>query len=119
VGGLIGLYAVVVGFTRAGELHQKGAALAGSGHSYLNLNSRDDYHSVTRKLGGPPASDHQEELNGVFYRALGYPGRGFTVVLAGADPSTLTYIGTMDANWRTIRSANAQSAALLRSLKRF
>ena len=120
LGGLIGLSVAVIGFTRVGELqHHKGAAFVGSDHSYLKLGSRDDYVSVTRKLGGLPATDHRQQLGAGFYRALGYPQRHYTVILMGADPDRLTYVGTMDARWRPVDSADARSGALLRSLKQF
>jgi hypothetical protein len=118
VGGLVGLYVVAIGFTRVGE-RQKNAVLVGSDQRYLSLNSHEDYLSVTEKLGGPPATDHSEQRGTIFYRALGYPHRRYTVILMGAAQGSLTYIGTMDPNWRPIHSANSQTGALLRALKRF
>src|SRR5580698_11301820 len=89
-GTLVALYLVAIGLTRVGDLLQK---------SFLSLNGRDDFLSVTQKLGGPPATDHSQEVGATFYRELGYPDRRYTVILMGADKSSLTYVGTMDRNW--------------------
>ena len=119
VGTLVGLYVVAVGLTRVGELRQKNVVFVGSDQSYLTLNSRDDFLSVTQKLGAPPATDRTQETGTILYRALGYPDRRYTVILMGADKSSLAYIGTVDQNWRPIGSVNASTDALLRGLKRF
>jgi hypothetical protein len=37
----------------------------------------------------------------------------------GPDKSSMTYIGTVDQNWRPIHSVNAQTESLLRALRRF
>jgi hypothetical protein len=50
---------------------------------------------------------------------LGYPERRYTVILMGRDKGSMTYIGTMDQNWRPIHAVNAQTESLLRSLKEF
>jgi hypothetical protein len=102
-----------------GELRQKSVVFVGSDQSYLSLNSRDDFLSVTQKLGGQPATDHSQETGTIFYRALGYPERRYTVILMGPDKGSMTYIGTMDQNWRPISSVNAHTDSLLRSLKPF
>ena len=119
VGAVVGLYLVAVAFTRTGQLRQKNMVFVGSDQSYLSLNGHDDYLSVTQKLGGEPATDHTEETGTILYRALGYPARRYTVILMGADKSSMTYIGTVDQNWRAIRSVNAHTDALLRGLKPF
>jgi len=119
VGGLVGLYLVAIAFTRVGELHQKNVVFVGSDQSYLSLNSHDDYLGVIQKLGGEPATDHTVETGTILYRALGYPERRYTVILMGADKSSMTYIGTMDRNWHAITSVNAHTDALLRGLKPF
>lgn len=90
---------------------------------YLDLTSRDDYSGVVRKLGNPAWEHRTLADNGIYYRALGYPGRKFTVILMGGDPWAAYYIGTMDANWNPLHSASlpagGSSAGLLRALKRF
>lgn len=119
VGSLVALYLVAVGFTRVGDFRQKNVMFVGSDQSYLSLNGRDDFLSVTQKLGGPPANDRSQETGTILYRALGYPDRRYTVILMGADQGSMTYIGTMDQNWRPIHSVNVHTDALLRGLKRF
>lgn len=118
-GTLVGLSVVAVAFTHMGELRQKNVVYVGSDQSYLGLNGRDDYLSVVEKLGAPPATDHTAETGTIFYRALGYPDRRYTVILMGADKGSMTYIGTVDQKWHTIRSVNAHTDALLRGLQRF
>jgi hypothetical protein len=119
VAALVVLYLVAISFTRVGELRQKSVVFVGSDRSYLSLNNRDDFLGVTQKLGGPPATDHSQETGTILYRALGYPERRYTVILMGPDKGSMTYIGTMDQNWRPIASVNAHTDSLLRSLKRF
>ena len=68
---------------------------------------------------GQPTTDHQQETGTILYRALGYPERRYTVILMGRDKGSMTYIGTMDQNWRPIHAVNAQTESLLRSLKEF
>jgi hypothetical protein len=116
---LVVLYLIAISFTRVGELRQKGAVFVGSDQSYLGLNARDDFLGVTQKLGAQPASDHIQETGTIFYRALGYPDRRYTVILMGPDKGSMTYIGTMDQNWRPISSVNANTDSLLRALKPF
>jgi hypothetical protein len=116
---LVTLYLVAVGFTRVGELRQKNVAFVRSDKSFSSLNGRDDFLSVTAKLGGPPATDHTLETGTILYRALGYPDRRYTVILMGADKGSLTYVGTMDQNWRPIHASSDHTDALLRGLKRF
>jgi hypothetical protein len=116
---LLGLYLVALAFTHVGELRQKNVVFVGSDQSFSSLNGRDDFLSVTGKLGGQPATDHTQETGTILYRALGYPDRRYTVILMGADKGSMTYVGTMDQNWHPIHSANASTDALLRGLKRF
>jgi hypothetical protein len=107
-----------IAFTRMGAWRQKNAAFVGAERSYLSLNSRDDFLCVTEKLG-PPTSDRSQETGGLFYRALGYPERRYTVILMGPEHGSMTYIGAMDQNWRPIHAVNAHSDSLLRTLQRF
>ncbi len=119
VGTLLALYLIAVGLTHVGELRQKNVVFVGSDQSYSSLNGHDNFLSVTEKLGGAPATDRTQETGTIVYRALGYPDRRYTVILMGADKASLTYIGTMDQNWRPIHSANASTEGLLRGLKKF
>jgi len=112
---LVVLYVVALGFLRVGELRQKNPVLVGSDQSYFNLASHDDFVGVTQKIG-PPTSDRQQESGTILYRALGYPARGYTVILMGRDPSSMTYIGTVNRNWDPVHAVNAQTESLLRQL---
>jgi hypothetical protein len=115
---LIVLYLVALSFTRVGELRQKAPSFVGRDQTYLTLSIRDDYLAVIQKMG-QPASDRQQETGTILYRALGYPDRRYTVILMGRDKGSMTYIGTVDQDWRPINSVNTQTDALLRELKRF
>jgi len=110
------LYLLAVNFTRIGELRQHYVYTAREDQSFLGLGKKDDYVAVKLKLG-EPATDTATEVGTIHFRALGYPGRKFTVILMGADRQSATYIGAMDENWKPISGGDA--AALLRSLKRF
>jgi hypothetical protein len=116
---LVALSIMAIGFTHVGELRQKNPVFVGRDHSYLGLNSRDDFFSVTQKLGAPPTTDNPREIGTILYRSLGYPDRGYTVILMGRDKGSMTYIGTMDQNWRPLHSINSQTDSLLRQLQRF
>ena len=115
---LVVLYLVAISFTRVGELRQKNPVFVGRDQTYLSLNSRDDFLGVTQKMG-TPGTDRQQETGTILYRALGYPDRQYTVILMGRDKGSMTYIGTVDRNWRPIYSVNAQNESLLRELKPF
>jgi len=119
VASLMALYLAAVSFTRVGELRQKSPVFVGRDQAYLDLNSRDDFLSVTQKLGAPPTTDSPREIGTILYRAMGYPERGYTVILMGRDRGSMTYIGTMNRNWRPIHSVNSQTDSLLRQLQQF
>jgi len=119
VGSLVAISIVAIAFTHVGEFRQKNVVFVGSDRSYASLNGHDDYAAVVEKLGALPGTDHLQETGTILYRALGYPDRRYTVILMGADKNTMTYIGTMDQNWRAIQSVNTHTDALLRGLKRF
>ena len=115
---LVVLYLVAISFTRVGELRQKAPVFVGSDQTFVSLNGRDDFLDVTQKMG-QPTTDRQQETGTILYRALGYPARHYTVILMGRDKGSMTYIGTMDENWRPIHSTTAQTESLLRELNRF
>jgi len=117
VASLVVLCLIAVNFTRVGEFRQKNV-FVGADHTYAELNNRDDFLAVTQKMGQPD-TDHPLEIGTILYRALGYPQRGYTVILMGRDQGSMTYIGTMDQNWRPINSVNARTDSLLRELQRF
>jgi hypothetical protein len=116
---LVALCVAAVVFTRVGELRQKNVMLVGTDQSYLSLNGHDDFVGVTQKLGGTPATDRSEQAGTILFRALGYPGRRYTVILMGTEKGSMFYIGTMNRNWRPIHSVDAHAGALLRGLERF
>ena len=115
---LVVLYVVAISFTRVGELRQKDPVFVTRDKTYLSLNSRDDFLGVTQKMG-QPATDREQETGTILYRALGYPDRRYTIILMGRDKGSMTYIGTVDRDWRPIFSVNAQNESLLRELKPF
>jgi len=117
------LYLGIVNLTRVGEVRQRQAFDSTRDQYYLELTSRDDYTGVTGKLG-PPQSDHWMSASGeIQYRALGYTGRRYTVILMGSNRTAATYVGTMDENWRPLHSVELHSggttASLLHGLHRF
>lgn len=96
--------------------------------SYLELSRDDDYYAVVRKLG-PPAEDRWRPDSGELqYRALFYPGRGYAVILMGAQQEEARYIGAMGLGadgkgWSPLHSIDfargANTMGILRSLPRF
>lgn len=90
--------------------------------SYFELNRDDDYYAVVRKLGEPATDRWSAESAAVQYRVLGYPARGYTVVLFGADRGSARYIGTLDAQCNPVHGISyadgGNSGAMLRSVGR-
>lgn len=90
--------------------------------SYFELARDDDYFAVMRKLGQPASDRWSSQSGAVQYRVLGYPTRGYTVVLFGADRGSARYIGTVDAQCNPVHgisySDGASSAAMLRTVSR-
>jgi hypothetical protein len=117
------LYLGIVNLTRVGDVRQRQVFDSARDQYYLELTSRDDYTGVSGKLG-PPQSDHWMSASGeIQYRALGYTGRRYTVILMGSSRSGATYVGTLDENWRPLHSVElptgGTTASLLRGLQRF
>lgn len=73
-----------------------------------NLNIRDDYDAVVRKLGSP-ASDRwvESRIGSGGYRRLWYPRRGITVILNGASRNGVRYAGTLNRDGEIIQSVDA------------
>lgn len=89
----------------------------------IPLTNRDDYYAVVRELG-PPQEDRWKSDKGEFqYRLLGYPKRGFAVILMGADRKEAHYVGAMDKNWNPVHTVqlpgNGNSYSILHHLPRF
>ena len=81
-----------------------------------NLNARDDYDSVRKKLGGPASDRWLESRNGPGgYRRLWYPRRGVTIILTGANSNSARYAGTLNRDGGIIHSVDAGLASELDS----
>lgn len=100
----------------------------GKDQSYLELSREDDYHAVVRRLGAPREDRWREESGELQFRALGYPERGFIVILMGAGRDSARYIGAVvpspdGKRWSAahgVESARgASTLGLLRGLKPF
>jgi hypothetical protein len=107
---------------RGGPLRSR-VVFTSKDQDFLDLNSRDDYYSVVRKLG-PPAEDRwKSETGELQYRLLWYPARSYFVILMGTDRKELRYIGALDRNWHLVHYvelSNARdTASMLRTLPKF
>jgi len=82
-----------------------------------NLNARDDYDAVVKKLGSP-ASDRwfESQIGPGGYRRLWYPRRGVTVVLTGTNRNHARYAGTLNRDDEIIHSVDAGLANELDSV---
>ena len=119
----IAIYVLAIKFDRVGEIRQRNITFTAADQSFLELSSRDNYASIVQKLGEPASDRWRTDSGEMQFRALGYPDRGFTVILMGPDRNSALYIGTMDANWHPANPAQLPSGgtylSLLRSLPRF
>jgi hypothetical protein len=118
--GIVAAY-VAVNFYRDSVLRPRAAYMA-KDRTYLSLTALDDYDAVVRKLGAPAHDRWQGPAGGARYRALWYPGRACTIILMASDGKHATYIGTLDANWLPVHSAEiskGDAGAFLRGLPRF
>jgi hypothetical protein len=72
-----------------------------------NLNARDDYDAVVKKLG-TPASDRwfESHVGPGGYRRLWYPRRGVTVILNGASSNSARYAGMLNRDGEIIQSVD-------------
>jgi hypothetical protein len=85
----------------------------------LGFTSNDDFYSVVNKLG-PPAEDRWKSEKGEMqYRRLSYPQHGLSIILMGTDRKEVRYLGAVDNSWHVVHSANRDTEAMLRALKRF
>ena len=117
------LYVLAVNLNRIGEIRQRTVTYSTVDQQFLELSPRDDVLEVTQKLGKPSSDHWQTESGTIQYRALGYPERGYTVILMGKDRASARYIGTLDSKWNPIHSAEMKvggtTSSLLRSLNPF
>ena len=93
--------------------------VTGRDQSYQELSRNDDYFSVVQKLGDPAQDRWKSEMGALQFRALSYPQRGYTVILMGSDRTSAHYTGTLDSNWRLLRSTGKEADSLLRALGKF
>jgi hypothetical protein len=70
-----------------------------------DLAAQDDYASVVRKLGPPSTDRWVRQNNGEGFRRLFYSRKGWMIVLAGRDPETAHYAGTLREDGRVIHAA--------------
>jgi hypothetical protein len=118
--GIVAAY-VAVNFYRDSVLRPR-IPYAARDRIYLPLTAQDDYTAVVRKLGAPTRDRWQSAAGGTRFRALSYADRPYTFILMAVDGKDATYIGALDANWNAVHSvrlANGDAGALLRSLPRF
>jgi hypothetical protein len=110
---------VIATIARQSQFRQR-VAYTTHDQSYFELNRDDDYYAVVRKLGQPSSDRLSAATGAVQYRVLGYPSRGYTIVLFGADPKSARYIGTLDARCNAIHGISyadgGSSSAMLRSI---
>jgi len=110
---------VLAGIARQAQYHQR-AVYTAHDQTYFELNRDDDYYAVIRKLGQPSTDRWNAESGAVQYRVLGYPNRGYSVVLFGVDRKSARYIGTLDAQCNPIHGISyadgATSSAMLRNV---
>jgi hypothetical protein len=112
---VIGVVAVVALFQGGSRRVSYSAVL----QSDIQFTSSDDYFSVVNRLG-PPAEDRWRSAQGELqYRLLGYPKLNINVILMGSERSRARYIGQFDRHWRVIHSADANTEAMLRQLRKF
>ncbi len=121
---LIGVLAFVVTVTvfRIGPLRSR-VVITARDQAYLELTRQDDYFGIVNKLG-KPAEDRWRSVQGALqYRLLGYPERGYSVIMMGSDRKDARYVGAMDRNWRVLHyvelPGGGSTGALMRGLRRF
>jgi hypothetical protein len=85
----------MLGMSRITVSHSPPAHDTPRDRNYLALQANDDGAAVMRKLG-PPETANRRRLNGKLLDAMHYPSRGYSVFLAGADPGSMHYAGTVN-----------------------
>lgn len=86
-----------------------------SGRPWLQLSAGDDYSSTVRKMG-VPSSVRSRMAGGRVFESLVYNTRRYSVILMGASPGDVHYIGTIDTRGRVldaIRLVDGSNSALL------
>lgn len=73
--------------------------------STRTFTERDDYASITRRLGPPMTDRLLSTADGRRFRALGYPAQHMVVVLMETPQrDEARYLGTMNTSWRVVHS---------------
>jgi hypothetical protein len=100
----------------------------GKDQGYLELTREDDYHAIVRRLGRPAEDRWKQDAGELQFRALGYPDRGYIVILMGTDKDAARYVGSVvpskdGKKWTAahgVESARgAGTLSLIRGLKPF
>ena len=106
---------VIINAYRQGEVRSR-VVYTSKDQDYLSLAAGDDYWGIVHKLGAPETDRWQSESGEIQYRGLGYPKRSYTVILMGGDRKQISYIGTVDANWKPIHYVSLRSGGDTRSM---
>jgi len=115
-------FVLVVAVFRIGPLRSR-LVFTARDQAYLELNRRDDYHSIVSKLGKPAEDRWRSDPGELQYRLMWYPERAYSVILMGSDRKDAHYVGAMDGNWHVLHyveiPGGGNTRPLLRGLKRF
>lgn len=120
---LLALLSFVGGFRSPLELFEADTTTADQ--RYLGLAGHYGYFEVVGRLGDPEddlwISDDEAELQ---FQALGYPSRGYTVILMGGSRAEMRYLGTVhEPSRRVLDSARLErggdTSSLMRNLPEF
>jgi hypothetical protein len=122
LGSFVLLCVLVLGVTQFNRIRQKRISFTARDSAFEALTAHDDRLTVVTKLGNPSV-DRTKEVGTLQYEALSYPSRRYTVILMGTDVRTVSYIGTVDDDWKPMHSASLRSGGttldLLRNVERF
>jgi hypothetical protein len=122
VGCFVALCLIVVGITQFNRIRQRNVAFTAKDAAFEVLSRNDDRFAVVQKLGDP-RSDRSKESGTLFFEAMSYPERRYTIILMGSDSKNLKYVGTVDDNWTPVHAVTLRSGGdyfdFLRKLERF
>jgi hypothetical protein len=99
----VALCAVIVAYYR-GQNSAESATFKGVMQTSLGLSAHDDYHAVVRKFGAAGSDRWKGDEGDLNIRILGYPARGFSVILMGRERDAARYIGAVDNQGQVIDS---------------
>ena len=92
----------MLGMSRIGILRSSALPEAPRDKAYLALRPTDDTAAVRRALG-KPESTSSKWIDGKLFEALHYRSRGYSILLIGAAPEMLRYMGTVDSSGHRLR----------------